>query len=172
MRIWRFFLGASLLGAGAMAVACSSSSSPPPATGGNDSGGSETSTTPPEEAAAPCVPITTASPATVDAGAQWGCYEKACSAAFTACAADCVCNNALLTALNNIATMGMTMAVETAQLTTVDGVDDAGAGAIGCVIMNESVCNPIVHPEGGDAPTGDAPSGDGATASDAPTEGG
>ena len=161
------------MGAGAVAVACSSSSSPPPVTGGNDSGGSETST-PPEEAAAPCVKITAADPATIDGGADWACFETKCAAELTACAADCLCNNAFLTALQNIQTMGMSTA--TVQLTTATGSDDAGSSVGACLLSFESTCAPIVTDggkgEAGDAPTGDAPSGDSATASDAPTEGG
>jgi hypothetical protein len=171
MRIWKFLLSVSLLGAGATAVACSSSSSP--ATGGNDAAtdtGVVTGEDAAAEAAGPCV-LLPASPATVDGGTAWACYQKTCAAAFATCAADCVCNNALVTALSNIATMGMTMAIETAQLTPVDAIDDAGAGAIGCVVSNESVCMPIVS-DAGKADGGDAATGDSATASDAPAEGG
>jgi hypothetical protein len=85
-----------------------------------------------------------------------------------------LCNNAFLTALQNIQSMGMSSA--TVQLTTATASDDAGSSVGACLLMFESTCAPIVTDggkgEAGDAPTGDAPSGDGATASDAPTEGG
>jgi hypothetical protein len=67
--------------------------------------------------------------------------------------------------------MGMTMAVEMTQLTTVDMIDDAGLGAITCVISNESNC-PAGGGDGGKPEGGDAATGDSATASDAPAEGG
>ncbi len=173
MRIWRFLLGVSLLGAGATAVACSSSSSGTPS-GGTDAATDTSTVTPGEdasaEAAGPCVALSV-TPATVDGGSQWACFQTHCTAAFAACAADCVCNNSLVGALNNIATMGMTMAVETAQLTMVDMIDEAGAGAISCVISNESNC-PAGGGEGGKPEGGEAGTGDSATASDAPAEGG
>jgi hypothetical protein len=170
MRIWKFLLGVSLLGAGATAVACSSSSSPVSTT--TDAATDTSTVTPGEDAAAeaagPCVTLSE-SPATVDGGSQWACFQKTCATVFAACAADCVCNNALVTALSNIATMGMTTAVETAQLTPVDTIDEAGAGAISCVIANESNCP---TGDGGKPDGGDAATGDSATASDAPAEGG
>lgn len=172
MRIWKFLLSVSLLGAGATAVACSSSSSP--ASTVTDAATDTSTGTPGEDAAAeaagPCVKVS-ASPATVDGGSQWACFQTHCTAAFAACAADCVCNNALVTALSNIASMGMTMAVEMTQLTTVDMIDDAGLGAITCVISNESNC-PAGGGDGGKPEGGDAATGDSATASDAPAEGG
>jgi len=45
-----------------------------------------------------CAPLD-ASIATVAAGPLWGCYQAACSMELAACAADCVCNDAMLGAL-------------------------------------------------------------------------
>lgn len=45
-----------------------------------------------------CSPID-ASIATVAAGSLWGCYQAACSMQLAACAADCICNDAMLGAL-------------------------------------------------------------------------
>jgi len=47
-----------------------------------------------------------ASPATIDGGAEWSCFQAKCATALTACSIDCVCNNAFLVALQNIQTMG------------------------------------------------------------------
>jgi hypothetical protein len=46
----------------------------------------------------PCTPVGV-SAATLDAGATWGCFQQACSAALTTCASECVCNNAVIGAL-------------------------------------------------------------------------
>ncbi len=100
MHTWRLILGASILGAGAVAVACSSSSSPaaPGDDGGadgasDDGGGGDTG-------AAACTPAPGAMDiATFDAGASWGCLQAHCGPSFTACAASCACNNAVNAAL-------------------------------------------------------------------------
>ena len=54
---------------------------------------------------AACTPMGS-SVATVNVSPTWTCFEGACSTELTACAADCVCNNAILTALSCVATTG------------------------------------------------------------------
>jgi hypothetical protein len=95
MRIWTLVLGASLLGAGAVAVACSSSSSSGPsnedagADGGEDSGGDGNMCITPD-----------ASVATVDSGNPvWACLQMKCATEMQACACDPVCNDAIGMAL-------------------------------------------------------------------------
>jgi hypothetical protein len=112
MRASLFLAGlaaASLFGAGAVAVGCSSSSSPSPASGDDASTMTDAPTTTPDTGtedapATPCTAISDASAATLVTGEPtWPCYESKCTTSLTACAADCNCNNQVLTALNCIA---------------------------------------------------------------------
>jgi hypothetical protein len=109
------FAAASLVGSGVAAVGCSSSSSTPPATPVEDSSTpTDSAVTPPEDAGTPadtgtaCTPMFDASAATivtpiVPGEASWTCLETACSTSLTACAADCTCNNDILSALSCLA---------------------------------------------------------------------
>jgi hypothetical protein len=178
MRMWRIFLGASLVGAGAVAVACSSSSPSPAKVTSSDAAADVVETT--EDtgtgADAPCV-IDPASPATVDGGAVWGCFQVACKTQLTACAADCVCNNAYLTALMGAAA---NMSMASTLIEMAGGADMAASTALTCIGGNLQCEN--VGAEGGteggteggshDGATGDSATGDSATASDAPADGG
>jgi hypothetical protein len=176
MRVMRFLFGASLVGAGAVAIACSSSSGGP--SGGSDaaadtstssgssssSGGSSTSSSSGMAEAAPCMPIA-ANPGTLDGGALWACYQAACKSQLAACAADCLCNTAFDTALQAIAMMGQSSA--TSELTTASGVSTA-AGNVGTCLLQTQTSGACGAPaaeggtEGGGsdaAKTGDAPTG-------------
>jgi hypothetical protein len=176
MRVMRFLFGASLVGAGAIAIACSSSSGGP--SGGSDaaaetgstsssssSGGSSTSSSSGMAEAAPCTPVA-ANPETLDGGAVWACYQAACSKQLTACNADCVCNSAFINALQMIQAMGGSMAVAMSQLQTASAADTP-AGTVGnCLLMTQlsGACGGTGDggaTEGGSdaAKTGDAPSG-------------
>jgi hypothetical protein len=174
MRMWHLVTAASILGAGAVAAACSSSSS---GGGGTDSGADSAGDDGGGDGAVACTanPI---SSATVDGGASWACIEAACHAELTACAADCPCNNAVLTALQCIATMGAaaTTSCFTTGFTPIIA-DTTVTPLVTCLQGHSAGCGgPVV--DGGpdahsDAPTGDAPAGDAPTgdapASDAPT---
>jgi hypothetical protein len=173
MRMWRIFLGASLVGAGAVAAACSSSSPSPAKTTVSDAASDVVETT--EDAAseaAPCVAVA-ASPATVDGGAVWGCFQAACKSQLTACAADCVCNNAYITALMGAAA---NMSMASTLIEMAGSADMAAMTALTCIGGNLQCEN--VGAEGGteggshDGAAGDSATGDSATASDAPAEGG
>ncbi len=105
------FAAASIVGAGIVEIGCSSSSSPAPAGGGDDASTTD-SATPPEDTGTPaadtgttpCTPLSDASAATIVTGSpSWDCYEAMCMPSLTACAADCKCNNDILTALNCVA---------------------------------------------------------------------
>ncbi|MGO9837326.1 MAG: hypothetical protein ACLP1X_24290 [Polyangiaceae bacterium] len=182
MRMWRIFLGASVVAACAVAVACSSSS-PSPAVAGTDAA-MDVVTTPEDTgtgADVPCV-LDPASPATVDGGAVWGCFQAACKTQLTACAADCVCNNAYLTALMGAAA---NMSMASTLIEMAGSADMAAMTALTCIGGNLQ-CENVGGDGGteggkdgaagdsatGDSATGDSATGDSATASDAPAEGG
>jgi hypothetical protein len=180
MRIMRFLFGASLVGAGAVAIACSSSSPAPSGGGeggteastssGSSSGGSSTSSSSGMAEAAPCT-LVAANPETIDGGALWACYQKTCATSLTACAADCVCNNGFITALMNIAMMGQSTAMS--QLTTAAGVDTA-AGTVGtCLLMalTSGTCGGATGGEGGTEGGSEGGGSDAAKTGDAPTGG-
>jgi hypothetical protein len=103
------FAAASIVGAGVIEIGCSSSSSTAPSGGPDaavDSGGGEDGG---EEAAVPCTPLSDASVATTNFGSTtWACTQMKCATDLQACAADCACNNALLTALSCTAEAGAT----------------------------------------------------------------
>jgi hypothetical protein len=110
MAIWRWVLGASVLGAAAAAVACSSSSS-----GGSPDAGGEAAAEDGGDGGS-CTSLS-ASVATFDAGAGWACVQTACATSIAACGQDCVCNNASFEALNCVAEAGVTsIAAQATQL--------------------------------------------------------
>jgi hypothetical protein len=114
--------------------------------------------------------------ATINSGPAWTCLEMACSASLTACAADCVCNNAVLTALECVimkggasATMAQTIACFTSNvgpLTTGPEAPIAGPAAT-CLMMNSQGCATQGMEGGTD---GGSDGGDSATASDATSD--
>ena len=138
---------AAIAGAGIVGFGCSSSSSPP-----------ANNTTPPADAAteaATCSALSDASVATGDFSPIWTCYEKAsvCGAELTACAADCICNNAVLTSLECVALDAGTQqgCFESAPngLGSVDMTDTA-AGELGVCLLNVgSSCGATVVTDAG-----------------------
>jgi hypothetical protein len=184
----RIFFGASLVGAGAVAVACSSSSpSPAKTTGGSDAAEDTTTTTTVEDSgteAAACVPAKV-DVATFDSGSSsWSCLQGMCSASIVTCAADCSCNAAIYQALQCVVMAGAECAESSActtncfttALTTIAS-DTAVGPLVTCLTADTAKCGgPVIDggPEAGghDGATGDSATGDSATVSDAPAEGG
>jgi hypothetical protein len=109
------------------------------AAGSGGSGGSGTGGTAGAGAgdAAACTPMD-ASAATVDAGNLWGCLESACMAQVVACAADCACNNAVLAALQCVATGGS----QTTCFAPLASVGPNGTALGLCLLMSTSGCTP------------------------------
>jgi hypothetical protein len=187
MRMWRLVVGASFLGAGALALACSSSSSPPAATGGTDSGGSDDGGGGGEEAAveaAACTP-STMNVSTLDGGAVWACYQAGCNAmGLTACGADCVCNNAILAALACVQTMGESASMSCFESALTPVISESAVSGVttcledkgpGCGLASGDAGEGGAKEDGGDAgapesSTSDAPSTDAPV--DSPAEGG
>jgi hypothetical protein len=112
---------------------------------------------------AACTPMGS-SAATVNVSPTWTCFEGACSTELTACAADCVCNNAILTALSCVATTGDQRGCFTTAATSGGG----GALTVALCLATASA------PGAACGPPGDGGAGDGATdgASEAATEAG
>jgi hypothetical protein len=106
---------------------------------------------------------------TLDGGALWSCFQQHCATydageSLTACAADCQCNNAVLSALACTVDAGGPSAPMSAQMScfmTAAGNGGAMALAVigGCILINNGVCN-APPAEGG---TGDGGSGDAAS---------
>jgi hypothetical protein len=189
MRDWKWFAGAALLGAGAVAAACSSSSSGPsdggtaeagvdtgaavdtgaiPDTGAVTDGGGDVAT-------ATCE-ASTMNSATITSGPAWTCLEMVCKTSLTACAADCECNNAVLTALECVvmaggssATPAQTTACFTSNLGPLISSPDAPiAGPVASCLMTMSQGCAMQGMEGG-TDGGDG-GGDSATASDSASD--
>lgn len=78
-----------------------------------------------------------ASAATIDAGTLWGCFENACMTQLAACASECACNNAVLAALQCVATGGNQMTCFTPVATT--GTN--GLPVATCLFTSTSGCN-------------------------------
>jgi hypothetical protein len=181
MRDWKWWVGAALLGGGAVAVACSSSSSSPSdggaAEAGVDTGAVKDGTSPASDgghdaAMATCEAGTNV--ATINSGPAWTCLEMVCNASLTACAADCVCNNAVLTALGCVISSGgatATPAQTTACFTSnvgpliTDPIEGPIAGPLATCLMSMSQGCATQGMEGGT--DGGSDGGDSATASDA-----
>jgi hypothetical protein len=172
MRMWRFVLGASFLGAGAVAVACSSSSSSSSPAGDDASADAPSSEDAGGAEAAACV-ANSMSVATLDGGATWGCIQAACdSMGLSACAADCVCNNAILSALACVQTMGAanTMSCFTTALTAAES-DTAVQGLLSCLEAKSASCGgPAI--DGGEAGTTSHDGGEAGTSEAGTSEGG
>jgi hypothetical protein len=159
------FATASIVGAGAVGFGCSSSSSP------------STSTTTPdaamEAAAAPDSSTTDASEDAADAAAEactssvgtvlvdeidasaFSCFLAQCTASLTACAADCDCNNVIVTALNCQNTMGAAAQV-TCFGPVISDTNPTTIAAFGCLMTNSTgACAPPAG-DGGTSDAGDS----------------
>jgi hypothetical protein len=186
MRDWKWWAGAALLGAGAVAVACSSSSSNPSDGGtpeaGVDTGAESVDTGAPSDgggdgdAAMATCEASTMNSATIMSGPAWTCLEMVCKTSLTACAADCECNNAVLTALECVVTAGGSGATpaQTAACFT-SNLGPLINGPQGSIVMPVATCLMTMSQgcaeqgmEGGT--DGGSDGGDSATASDATGE--
>ena len=179
MRMWRYVLGASLLGGGAFAVACSSSSST--ATPGEDAGGTDGGGGGDAVADAPATPACDAAAvnvATFDSGSSsWSCIQAACySMGFSACGMDCTCNNALLSALACVNAKGaaITSAEEMACFSTpimANLSDTAVSGIVSCLEAQSPKCGgPAI--DGGEAGTTDGGGSEGGEGGGSTSDGG
>jgi hypothetical protein len=194
MRDWKWWASAALLGGGAVAVACSSSSSSPSdggaadAEAGVDTGAVSDGTASDGggDAAMATCEASTMSAATINSGPAWTCLEMVCSASLTACAADCVCNNAVLTALECVVMNGgasATPAQTTACFTSnvgplISGPEASIVGPVAtCLMTMAQGCatqgmegGTDGGSDGGDSATASDATGDSATASDATSD--
>jgi hypothetical protein len=113
------------------------------------------------------------SAATIMSGPGWTCLEMVCKTSLTACAADCACNNAVLTALECVvmaggatATPAQTAACFTSNLGPLySGSEAAIAGPLAMCLQTMSQGCAMQGMEGGT--DGGSEGGDAATASDA-----
>lgn len=192
MRDWKWWTGAALLGAGAVVVACSSSSSNPN-DGGTAEAGVDTGSVPGDtgvvsdgggdgDAAMATCEASTMSSETIQSGPAWTCLEMVCKTSLTACAADCECNNAVLTALECVvmaggssATPAKTAACFTSNLGPLISSPDAPiAGPVAsCLMMMSQGCatqGMEGGTDGGSSDGGSSDATDSATASDATGE--
>jgi hypothetical protein len=167
MRVWKWSAGAALLGAGAVAVACSSSSSNPSDAGtpeaGVDTGAMPDSTAPVSDgggdadAATATCEASTMNASTIMSGPAWTCLEMVCKTSLTACAANCECNNAVLTALECVvmaggssATPAQTAACFTSNLgPVISGPEGSIALPLAMCLMNMSQGCAMQGMEGG-----------------------
>ena len=138
MRSSTWLCGSSLAIVLAFAAAACSSTAATPADSGSHN----------DASADACASIGV-NPATIDAGALWGCFQQACSSQLAACAGDCTCSNAIVTALTCSATGGSIVSCFTTAATA-----DNNAQAVGiCLLGASGSCN--VAPDGAaDAPSG------------------
>ena len=138
------------------------------AAGGSDDGGGGAD----GDAGAPVdsssCPVVDVSVATVDAGPLWACLESACMPELTACAADCVCNDALLVAL--LCAAGGTSPVTCFTNAIQQNLGDFAVVGVGtCLQTNALAC--LAVSEGGTDAGADAVDGQGGR-SDGGQEGG
>jgi hypothetical protein len=94
-----------------------------------------------------CTPMD-ASAATIAAGPLWGCLQSACMAQLVACASECACNNAVLGALQCVATGG---GQTTCFAPVATGGGTNGASVAICLYMSTSGCSPNLD-AGSDGP--------------------
>jgi hypothetical protein len=99
--------------------------------------------------AAVCTPLA-GSAATIAAGPLWGCFQNACMTELGACAADCECNNATLTALGCVAGGGNQMTC----FTPLAGAGATGLQVIACLVTSTPGCT--APPDAGSEEPGDA----------------
>jgi hypothetical protein len=166
------FAAASIVGAGVIEIGCSSSSSTAPPGGPDaaaDSGGEDGGE---EAAVVPCTPLSDASVATTNFGSTtWACTQMKCATDLQACAADCACNNALLTALACTADAGAmaTMAQTFACFTPALSVPSAPMDLSACLISASQSCAGFVidgGTDGGDSGTAATDAGDAGASTD------
>jgi hypothetical protein len=165
----------SLLGAGAIAVGCSSSSSGSPAASDDASTATDAPATTPDTGtedapATSCTPMYDASVATVATPdvpgmASFSCLQGKCGPSLTACAADCTCNNDLITALLCLAPPdgGTLTACFGPVLSSSNSADSA---VLGCLQTNMSACTAGDGGTTGDASPDAGPTEAGADAGD------
>jgi hypothetical protein len=113
------------------------------------------------------------SAATVDAGKTWGCLESACSSQLAMCAGDCVCNDAMLSALLCAAT-GQELSTDCFTAEIAAHIGDPTVVVIGnCLLSNAALCTSekdASTEDGGERPVDGGREGgspDGGTKSDA-----
>ena len=154
------FAAASIVGAGVAEVGCSSSSTPA-TTPAEDAAVPDSSTTVEDTgtggdaAPATCTPMTTNSE-TFDSGSDtWAALQVACKTQLTACAANCYCNNAILTALQCSAPdASAAMGCFTTALTAIVATDSTDESAVGsCLIANTGTGDAGAATDAGDAAT-------------------
>jgi len=198
MRMWRSLLGASLLGAGAVALSCSSGNL---GNGGSADAASEGSAV--LEAGAPQQTITAheagntaedggaaeaavcapapVDVATYDAGSSiWACMQVMCQSSLAMCAVDCVCNAAIYASLQCVPMMGAECVDSsscitgcfTATLNDPPAVSDdvVQTTLAPCLLTYMGACG-VSPADGGSEGGPEGGNGDGAPASDA-AEGG
>jgi hypothetical protein len=155
------FAAASIVGAGVAEVGCSSSSTPATTPAEDGSTGTDSSTTVEDTgtggdaAPATCTPMSINSE-TFDSGSDtWAALQVACKTQLTACAANCYCNNAILTALQCSAPdAAAAMGCFTTALTAIVSTDSTDESAVGsCLIANTSTGDGGAASDAGDAAT-------------------
>jgi hypothetical protein len=161
------FAAASLMGAGLFEIGCSSSSSP--AAPAADAATEATTDDSGDDSAAPmCTPVMAGTRAdTIDGGSAWACTQSMCNTkVLTACSSDCSCNNAVLTALECIATDGGgAQACFTKTIPSIMAGDPNTTPLITCLTNAGPPCAGIVITDGGK--DGSTDSGSTTDASDA-----
>jgi hypothetical protein len=116
-------------------------------------GGSEVVPTDAATDAPTCTPGgTTAS--NVDGGSLWACFQSLCGSTIAECSRDCLCNDAVLTALACEANGGGV----TACYTPIVSTDDVGIDVIDCLIQQTGICPPVLDAGPDGATTSDASS--------------
>jgi len=174
------FAAASIVGAGVVEIGCSSSSSPPANTPAEDAAadapaapvGDTGTPTGDGGTPTPCTPLSDASVATlvapeVPGEASWTCLEGKCGPSLTACAADCTCNNDILTALNCLAPPDGGN-VTTCFGPVISSTNPPDIAALACLSTNMTACTATGDggtdggtPEGGSPEASTTDAGDG-----------
>jgi hypothetical protein len=168
------FAAVALVGVGAVQVGCSSSSPAP------------TTTTPPAEAGPTCTALSDASVATTNFGSsEWTCTQKTCPD-LAMCAADCTCNNAILTFLGCTVDAGGAMPTQAETLgcfsnavSTIEGDTNISSsfatGLLGCLEGAGMTCagfTDAAPAEAGNTEAGSTEAGTEAGSTEAGTEAG
>ena len=87
--------------------------------------------------------------ATFDGG-FWACLASKCASSLMSCDVDCICNDALVAALENIQSMGMSTVMT--ELAAFAAVDSNAMAVAACLVTNETACAissaPSCTPEG------------------------
>jgi len=151
------FAAASIVGAGLVQTGCSSSSSTPASTPPTDASTPSDAPVVVEDAPSmmdavtPCTPISDASVATIMTGSSsWNCLEAMCGPSLTACAADCTCNNDVLTALACTAADG---GVDTCFGPIISSSNPPDTAVLSCLSTNMAACGVAPADAGTDGST-------------------